>query len=76
MGGTAESNFVPTQFLGRPDQEFYGWRILFAVPLLFSLFQLLLLPWAPRSPRFLFIKRNNHEAARIGRCGQDHMTIM
>ncbi|CAI8001656.1 Solute carrier family 2, facilitated glucose transporter member 1 [Geodia barretti] len=51
--------------LGRSDSDvFYGWRLLFAVPLLFSLVQLALLPWSPRSPRFLLIKRKNEAAAK------------
>lgn len=57
------TNILPiNQILGRPDSEFYGWRILFAVPLLFALFQGVTLPWCPESPRFLYIKRRNEEA--------------
>jgi sugar porter (SP) family MFS transporter len=57
--------FIPSQALGRPDSDVvYGWRLLFAVPLLFSLVQLALLPWSPRSPGFLLIKRKNEAAAK------------
>ena len=59
--------FISTQILGRPDSQFYGWRILFAVPLLFALFQGVTLPWCPESPRFLFIKRKDEKATIKGR---------
>ena len=54
------------QALGRPDSQFYGWRILFAIPLLFVLFQAVTLPWCPESPRFLYIHRKNEEATIRG----------
>ena len=54
------------QALGRPDSQFYGWRILFAVPLIFALFQVVTLPWCPESPRFLYIKRRKEEEAIHG----------
>ncbi|XP_003383220.1 PREDICTED: solute carrier family 2, facilitated glucose transporter member 1-like [Amphimedon queenslandica] len=41
----------------------YGWRILLAVPLLFVIVQVLILPWCPESPRFLYIRRRKCEAA-------------
>ena len=58
--------FFILQALGRPDSQFYGWRILFAVPLLFALFQGVTLPWCPESPRYLYIKRKNEEATIRG----------
>ena len=61
------------QVLGRPDSQFYGWRILFAVPLLFALFQGVTLPWCPESPRFLYIKRRDEKATIRGR--DIHRTI-
>ena len=54
------------QVLGRPDSQFYAWRILFALTLVFSVFQLSTLPWCPQSPKFLYIKRRNKPAARKG----------
>ena len=70
------SCFPMSQALGRSDSDvFYGWRLLFAVPLLFSLVQLALLPWSPRSPRFLLIKRKNEAAAKRGGCGQGHVIL-
>ena len=54
------------QVLGRPDNQFYGWRILFAVPLLFAIFQVLTLPLCPESPRFLYIKKKDEQAAIKG----------
>ena len=56
----------PMQALGRPDSQFYGWRILFAVPLVFALFQVATLPWCPESPRFLLIKKRKEEEAVKG----------
>ncbi len=54
------------QIFGRPDNEFYAWRILFALPLLFAAFQLALLPWLPESPKYLFIKRRKEDVATKG----------
>ena len=54
------------QVLGRPDSQFYAWRILFALTLVFSVFQLSTLPWCPESPKFLYLKRRNEAAARKG----------
>lgn len=54
------------QILGRPDTQFYGWRILFAFPILFVLFQISILPWCPESPRFLYIKRKKEDSAIQG----------
>ena len=66
MAQTLSWQIIFVQILGRPDSEFYGWRILFAVPLLFALFQGVTLPWCPESPRFLYIKRRNEEATIRG----------
>ncbi|XP_064401710.1 solute carrier family 2, facilitated glucose transporter member 3-like [Halichondria panicea] len=49
--------------LGRPDSEFYGWRVLFAFPLLFSVFQLVTLPFCPESPKYLFLKKRKERGA-------------
>ena len=58
--------FSLSQILGRPDSQGYGWRILFAFPILFVLFQVLILPWCPESPRFLYIKKRREDAAIQG----------
>lgn len=52
------------ELLGRPDKDFYAWRILFAFPVLFAVFQLLTLPWCPKSPRYLYIKLKREIAAK------------
>ena len=57
---------VRVQVFGRPDEEFLAWRILFAIARLFSAIQLLLLPWLPESPKYLFIKRKQEEKAVEG----------
>ena len=69
------------QILGRPDNQFYGWRILFAIPLLFSVMQLAVLPWCPRSPRFLYLKKKDREGALRGGGGHEmscdcHVTVL
>ena len=58
--------FLVPKVLARPDKQFYGWRILFAFALVFSVFQLATLPWCPQSPKFLYLKRKNEAAARKG----------
>lgn len=51
------------QIIGRPDNEDYGWRILLAVPILFVVIQLVLLPWCPETPKYLYIKKRREKAA-------------
>lgn len=60
------SHFLSIQVLGRSDSEFYAWRILLAVPLIFMTVQVLILPFCPESPKYLYIRRNNEAAAKKG----------
>lgn len=54
--------FSFSEILGREEQ----WNILFCVPACFSVLQVIVLPFLPEAPRYLFIEKGDDKACKKG----------
>lgn len=59
------SSFPPSEILGREDL----WHVLLCIPALFSVVQVLVLPFLPEAPRYLFIEKGDEKACKKGWLG-------
>lgn len=59
------SSFPSSEILGREDL----WHVLLCIPALFSVVQVLVLPFLPDAPRYLFIEKGDEKACKKGWLG-------